>query len=317
MENGTLRVETNHPASFRSSMHVRLEYCLIRMFVGRPFLLSRRSALSSSSPSSSASVDQDHLSGTTSRGDGVPPKKSTNATMMVQECIQAANEAINICQTIRNSPAGLSQASYIEYSACRASLLVLIAYSIHFRTDESHDILSTGLSMIKELAATGESARSEVMLIESFERALKRLSFFTEATALEAALENEKSNMDYEGFRKWGSSWQTATTTPGAENTVVFPSTAVRTQPYTGTEYIARRSQDLGWLPVGTSVADGILPTDSTGFAMFGFGDLTSTANQHYQPERQLMEHFISAPEYNMGNVGMNMIPGGHMVNQG
>lgn len=99
---------------------------------------------------------------------------------------------------------GLAKSSYTEYSSCRASLLVLIAYSICYRTNQFSDTLRRGLNAIREMASVGDSARSEVSLLEALESALHRLHVFdtvADQTATTAVVDSEQGG--YEGFVHW------------------------------------------------------------------------------------------------------------------
>ncbi|KAH7147200.1 fungal-specific transcription factor [Dactylonectria estremocensis] len=179
---------------FRSAMHLRLEYCLVRMFVGRPFLLKRETQDSTASPSvpeNSPGANEESAR-----------KPVSSREELISDCIQAATEALDICQQLRSSGIGLARASYAEYSACRASLLVLIAYSIRNFSEQFRKSLCEGLDMIREMSAAGESARSEVSLIESLERALARLH----AGARPHGASHGQGYLvsDYEAFRSWG-----------------------------------------------------------------------------------------------------------------
>ncbi|KAH7141628.1 fungal-specific transcription factor [Dactylonectria macrodidyma] len=179
---------------FRSTMHLRLEYCLVRMFVGRPFLLKRETQDSTASPSvpeNSPGANEESAR-----------KPVSSREELISDCVQAATEALDICQQLRSSGIGLARASYSEYSACRASLLVLIAYSIRNFSEQFRKSLCEGLDMIREMSAAGESARSEVSLIESLERALARLH----AGARPHGASHGQGYLvsDYEAFRSWG-----------------------------------------------------------------------------------------------------------------
>ncbi|TVY63853.1 putative transcriptional regulatory protein [Fusarium oxysporum f. sp. cubense] len=179
----------------RSAMHLRLDYCLVRMFVGRPFLLKKETKDSATSPSV-----PENSPGTNERS---ASKLVSSREELISDCIKAATEALDICQQLRSSGMGLARASYSEYSACRASLLVLIAYSIRNLSDQFRKSLCEGLDMIREMSAAGESARSEISLIESLERALARLH--AGARPNDVGSHNQAySDSAYEAFRSWG-----------------------------------------------------------------------------------------------------------------
>ncbi|KAF5532851.1 fungal specific transcription factor [Fusarium mexicanum] len=179
----------------RSVMHLRLDYCLVRMFVGRPFLLKKDTKDSATSPSA-----PENSPGTNER---TASKLGASREELISDCIKAATEALDICQQLRSSEMGLARASYPEYSACRASLLVLIAYSIRNLSDQFRKSLCDGLDMIREMSAIGESARSEVSLIESLERALARLHAGPRPNDV-GSRNQAGSDSAYEAFRSWG-----------------------------------------------------------------------------------------------------------------
>ncbi|CVL05261.1 related to fungal specific transcription factor [Fusarium mangiferae] len=183
-------------AQSRSAMHLRLDYCLVRMFVGRPFLLKKETKDSATSPSV-----PENSPGTNERS---ASKLVTSREELISDCIKAATEALDICQQLRSSGMGLARASYSEYSACRASLLVLIAYSIRNLSDQFRKSLCEGLDMIRDMSAVGESARAEISLIESLERALARLH--ARARSNDVGSSDNQANFDsaYEAFRSWG-----------------------------------------------------------------------------------------------------------------
>jgi len=192
---------SNRSTSFRPRMHLRLEYCLVRMFVGRPFIFSRHAP--GSTPSSMSRKDSNATANSVP-GETEQRRPSRRATL-IDDCVQAAQEAIAVCRNLRDG-VGLARASYIEYSSCRASLLVLIAYCIYNQTDRFREPLQMGLSMIREMSASGASARAEVSLIEALEHALARLQFF--ATPSKPLVDNvSPENMNavsgYDRFKNW------------------------------------------------------------------------------------------------------------------
>ncbi|KZM21391.1 DNA binding [Ascochyta rabiei] len=177
----------------RAKMHSRLECCLLHMFIGRPFILAHRQR----------------------RADVIAPQASeasrTKAVeshmqwdFLVQDCIAAAKEVISCCHGLQIGGMGLAKSSYTEYSSCRASLLVLIAYSICYRTNEFSNTLRRGLDAIREMASVGDSARSEVCLLERLESALHRLHVFDPIpTEPKVTAAKDPAEDGYEGFVNW------------------------------------------------------------------------------------------------------------------
>ncbi|KAL4780068.1 fungal-specific transcription factor domain-containing protein [Aspergillus varians] len=188
----------------RETIHLRLEYCLVCMFIGRPLLLNRAS--SRSTPTSPDGSENRSPSNASANPDG---NTSSNYGMHRQElvisCVRAAREALNLCRTLRDTGPGLARSSYIEYSSCRASLLVLIADSIQNPSAQYRAELRGGLDMIREMAAAGDSARSEVALLESLERSLARLRYSNENNDRDG---DRHTDNGYEDFKHWEALWK-------------------------------------------------------------------------------------------------------------
>jgi hypothetical protein len=181
----------------RSEIHARLECCLLHMFIGRPFILAHRhvrtSVHSKDANAAPPEVRQRKASESHSQWD-----------FLVQDCVAAAKCVISTCQIMQTGDMGLAKSSYAEYSSCRASLLVLIAYSICYRTNEFASTLQIGLQAIREMASAGDSARSEVSLLETLEAALHRLHVFNPIPNQPVATEaNDSVEEGYESFLKW------------------------------------------------------------------------------------------------------------------
>ncbi|KXJ84696.1 fungal-specific transcription factor domain-containing protein [Microdochium bolleyi] len=147
----------------RSCVHLRLLYCLIRMFVGRPFLSP---GLSNASV---AKGDDREAQGTGSE------TRNASERTLVDDAIAAACEAASLCWDLYQGEDGLSKGSFIEHNSCRAFLLVLIAYSIQNRTDTFRNLLQQGLLMVRDLSSMGDLARAETSLIEDLHEALGHL----------------------------------------------------------------------------------------------------------------------------------------------
>lgn len=195
----TLPEETNcrdlNPSGplFRSNVHLKLDYCLTRIFIGRPFLFSNFKGLhhapSSKGPSGSSKI---------------------RATL-VTDCVEAALEIIDLCRLLRDE-AGLARASFTEFSSCRAALLVILAQGLTKRTERLGAALEQGISLIKIMSMGVGSARSAVSVIEALERAIRRLEVWSESQqghhnggGLESA---------YDRFKNWEMLWKTGPVSP-------------------------------------------------------------------------------------------------------
>ncbi|KAJ8118143.1 hypothetical protein OPT61_g801 [Boeremia exigua] len=176
----------------RQSMHLRLEYCLIRIFVGRAFIFPKGSSRNTGSISAGSPASQD-------AAPPPPPRKSPTAgrthsrDLLVADCIEASLAVVDTCRTLRNT-IGLARASYTEFSACRAALLVIITQCLQRKTIRFRRALRDGISILKEMSAGCESARSEMSLIEAFERVVAKL---------DAAAAEGEADSEYSRFKKW------------------------------------------------------------------------------------------------------------------
>jgi hypothetical protein len=192
----------------RPNLHLRLEYCLVRMYVGRPFLFSQHS---STSPSSV--VDENGRQST---------RVSTRSTLM-DDCVQAALEVVDICRKLQDN-VGLARASYTEFSSCRSALLVIIAQSLHKKTNRLREALQDGMKMIRVMSAGGDSARSEVSLIEAFERAIARMDAFGEVATRQSP-QSESGVSGYDRFKDWEQLWKRDPVAPSTiQNHSAMPS---------------------------------------------------------------------------------------------
>ncbi|KAH7082647.1 hypothetical protein BKA63DRAFT_486109 [Paraphoma chrysanthemicola] len=191
----TTRGDRNRVES-RAKSHARLECCLLHMFIGRPFILAHRQLQANTQCRHTDAVQV-----------GSSPASATSHRQwdfLIRDCVSAADEVIDICHGMRMGGIGLAKSSYIEYSSCRASLLVLIAHSICCRTNEHSSNLHKGLDAIKEMASVGESAQSEVSLLVTLEEALHRLQAFNEPCGQEKTnLETLSTQDGYEGLLSW------------------------------------------------------------------------------------------------------------------
>ncbi|KAE8374717.1 hypothetical protein BDV26DRAFT_284045 [Aspergillus bertholletiae] len=181
---------------FRSNVHLKLDYCLTRIFLGRPFLFSNMKILNPTTPQA-------------------PPFKtpsgvSKNRSTLITDCVEAALEIINLCQLLRDE-SGLARASFTEFSSCRAALLVILAQSLTKRTERLREALEKGMVLIKIMSMGVGSARSAVSVIETLERAISRLEDWSERQAPENAGSMESA---YDRFKNWEMLWKTGPMSP-------------------------------------------------------------------------------------------------------
>ncbi|KAJ5767239.1 uncharacterized protein N7511_004855 [Penicillium nucicola] len=292
LPNEVVAVQAQQPEHIRSAMHLKLEYCLVRMFFGRPFLLKQETTHSNTnSPAHSEAFD-----GQSRLTDG-----SQNSTLgrndLITDCIRAATEALDICRVLRDSGLGLARASYIEYSSCRASLLVLIAYSIQNFSEQFRKSLYEGLDMIREMSAAGESARSEVSLIESLERALARLH--TGAQKVRPSEPQRDSMSDYEAFKSWGA-YLAEKGKIGCSGSAPNASTSHASAAALPTGDVAAFGNQLDCMPEASSdLFNSFDPMIE--MSIFGTENLSPSVGWPTYTEAQVLEHFLTNPHYGAG----------------
>ncbi|KAL4782453.1 hypothetical protein BJX76DRAFT_349359 [Aspergillus varians] len=198
----TLPEETNcrdlNPTGplFRSNVHLKLDYCLTRIFLGRPFLFSSMKGFSSATFQFSPMK--------------LPSGISKNRSTLVTDCVEAALEIIDLCRLLRDET-GLARASFTEFSSCRAALLVILAQSLTKRTDRLREAIQKGMALIKIMSMGVGSARSAVSVIEALERAISRLE---EYSASQGAGPSGAHESAYDRFKNWEMLWKTGPLSP-------------------------------------------------------------------------------------------------------
>ncbi|PNH45332.1 hypothetical protein VD0004_g2540 [Verticillium dahliae] len=200
----------------RAAIHLRLEYCHVRMYAGRLFITPRGPLAINASPGSSTATDAPGTAGSGSaahRNSG-PSRNAQRRAALVADCVDAALDIVDMCRLLRGT-IGLARASYTEFSALRVGLLVLLTQCLEHRganrTERLRAALGDGMAMLKDMSTWGASARFDASLIEAFEHAIARLG----------AEEDEADGRfpggggagwretDYEMFKRWEMLWQT------------------------------------------------------------------------------------------------------------
>lgn len=174
----------------RPNVHLKLDYCLTRIFLGRPFIFSKTKEDTKEVQNSSSS----------SRA------RSTLRT----ECLDAAFEILDLCQLLRNET-GLARASYLEFSSCRAALLVILAQSLDRRTERFTMAIIQGMAFMKIMSRGVGWARSAATVIEGFERAIRRLDSLKDEALIE---KNDGPISAYERFKSWEMIWKAGLSSP-------------------------------------------------------------------------------------------------------
>jgi hypothetical protein len=135
---------------------------------------------------------------------------------LVIDCVEAALEIVDLCRLLRDKT-GLARASYTEFSSCRAALLVILAQSLTKRTERLRKALTQGMGLIKIMSMGIGSARSAVTVIETLERAIRRLEDWSE---IQGPAKEPQDSIDsgYERFKSWEMLWKTGPISPATGN---------------------------------------------------------------------------------------------------
>ncbi|KAL5342781.1 fungal-specific transcription factor domain-containing protein [Aspergillus crustosus] len=190
---------------FRSNVHLKLDYCLTRIFLGRPFLFSSMKGFFSSTTFQISPIK-------------TPSGVSKNRSTLVTDCVEAALEIIDLCRLLRDET-GLARASFTEFSSCRAALLVILAQSLTKRTERLREALQKGMALIKIMSMGVGSARSAVSVIEALERAISRLE---EYSASQGGSHSGSLESAYDRFKNWEMLWKTGPISPDTQNHNLF-----------------------------------------------------------------------------------------------
>ncbi|KAH8689523.1 putative C6 transcription factor [Talaromyces proteolyticus] len=181
---------------FRPNVHLKLDYCLARIFIGRPFLFSNVKGINFAPSQQKSSASR------------------SIRTILVSDCVEAALEIVDLCRLLRDET-GLARASYTEFSSCRAALLVILAQSLTKRTERLGNALSQGMGLIKIMSMGVGSAKSAVSVIEALERAIRRLEDWSQS---QAQSRQEALDSGYERFKNWEMLWKTGPLSPTTGN---------------------------------------------------------------------------------------------------
>ncbi|OAA55632.1 hypothetical protein ISF_07737 [Cordyceps fumosorosea ARSEF 2679] len=227
-------------------MHLKLEYCMVRMFLGRIFILPQDGPLDSGSRSTPSSDT---------------PSRSPRAAL-VRDCAEAALSVVDACRVIARG-VGLARASYTEFSSCRAALLVITTQCLTPSAattqgaDRFRQALRDGVVMLKDMSSGSQSWHSEASLIEAFERAIAGMD--TREAAAAAAAEGPEES-DYAKFKKWEQMVQK------------HPSAPESTASLVGSEDIGPLAGGQGWRPAEAAWREdgGLMPSCTPFFGVDG-----------------------------------------------
>ncbi|KZF24287.1 hypothetical protein L228DRAFT_275586 [Xylona heveae TC161] len=178
---------------FRRNVHLKLNYHLSQIFMGRCFIFQPTRGPSASPAEEAAKQAQ-----------------SSSKSLLVNDCIQSALDIIDLCQLLRHET-GLARASYTEFSSCRAAMLAILAQSLNEQNDRLRTALTQGMRLIRPMAVGIDSAKSDVSLIEALERAIRRLDARERGSSSgnpQVGAAGPPSG--YETFKNWATLWRNA-----------------------------------------------------------------------------------------------------------
>lgn len=168
----------------RISAHLHLCHNLNLVFMGRSFIF-------------------------TSRHHTLESNKNRDSSTLINELIEdaeySAYNIIDICAMLDKSK-GLARASYVEYSSCRAAVLVMLAQSISGRCHLFREKLDTGVGLIQKMAVNIASTNSTASLIAAIDKAIKQMK--VDQDARDDNARSETPDHGYANFKKWASLWQ-------------------------------------------------------------------------------------------------------------
>jgi len=115
---------------FRANTHLKLNYHLVQIFTGRPFIFHESSS---------------------SKGTGNNIPRQSRRSILVLDALEAAFDTIDLLEVLHETT-GLARASYTEFSSCRASLLLILAHSLNHSNERSRMAVRQGMRFIKAMS---------------------------------------------------------------------------------------------------------------------------------------------------------------------
>ncbi|CAI7662725.1 unnamed protein product [Penicillium palitans] len=171
--------------NFRQNAHLRLCYLLIYVYMGRAFIF-----VDDRKKQSEPIVGADHDPGRARR------------SVLVDDCVSSALDILNTLQALSDH-IGLCRASYNEFGACRAAILVILAESLNSgKSQRLQDGLHRGMSLIRQMVG-GCSSESEISYLESIEAAISQLLTTPEQDSISQPQSDRNSVSAYSKFKDW------------------------------------------------------------------------------------------------------------------
>ncbi|OQD81597.1 hypothetical protein PENANT_c026G08915 [Penicillium antarcticum] len=170
---------------FRQNSHLRLCYLLIYVYMGRPFIfVDKKDPHSENVPGANNDAGQ------------------ARRSVLVDDCVSSALDILNTLQSLSDH-VGLCRASYNEFGACRAALLVILAERLNSgKSPRLQDGLQRGMGLIRQMIG-GSSSQSEISYIESIEAAISQLLEVPEGDVASQSITEQSTVSAYAKFKDW------------------------------------------------------------------------------------------------------------------
>ncbi|CAG7560924.1 unnamed protein product [Fusarium equiseti] len=167
---------------FRANTQLKLNYHLVQIFTGRPFIFHESSS---------------------SKGTGNSMPRQSRRSILVSDALEAAFDTIDLLEVLHETT-GLARASYTEFSSCRASLLLILAYSLKHSNERSRMAVRQGMRFIKAMSVGNNmSTKSEASLIETIEAAVRRIYSRRSSSSDEQGVGKQELHSSYDRFKEW------------------------------------------------------------------------------------------------------------------
>ncbi|KAF4345821.1 c6 transcription factor [Fusarium beomiforme] len=182
---GDIQTPSESSPLFRSNVHLKLNYHLVQIFTGRPFIF----------------LDTNHDLPTEAVGNETP--RQSRRVVLVSDALEAAFNVIILLELLHEA-IGLARASYIEFSSCRAAVLLLLAHSLNQSTERLRMAVRQGMGFLKVMSrGSNMSTKSETSLIETIELAVRRLRSQNNGMMTGEKSDKQELQTSYDRFKEW------------------------------------------------------------------------------------------------------------------
>ncbi|KAJ5973083.1 transcriptional regulator family: Fungal Specific TF [Penicillium vulpinum] len=183
--------------NFRQNAHLRLCYLLIYVYMGRAFIF----------------VDDRKEPGEAILG-AVHDSGLERRSVLVDDCVSSALDILNTLQCLSDH-VGLCRASYNEFGACRAAILVILAECLNSgKSQRLQDSLHRGMGFIRQMVG-GSSSESELSYLESIEAAIGQFLAVSEDDSVLQLKRGQNPVSAYSKFKDWTQSMKKDKSTNG------------------------------------------------------------------------------------------------------